>query len=136
MAQGAEAIGFAIPINRAKRDIKQVSQGSKIIYPFLGVRYVIINEQIKEKNGLSVDYGAWVKKGSGGEPAVTKDSAAHKAGIKSGDIILEFNGEKITQNNSLEKIITEYNPGDKATLKVLRGKEELSIDIILGERSE
>lgn len=136
MAQGAEAIGFAIPINRAKRDIKQVSQGNKIVYPFLGVRYVVINEQIKEENKLSVDYGAWVKKGSNGEAAVTKNSAADKAGIKAGDIILEFNGQKITQDNSMAKIITNSNPGDKVTLKVLRGGEELIIDVILGERSE
>ncbi len=142
MAQGAEAIGFAIPINRAKRDIEQVSQGNKIVYPFLGVRYVVINEQIKEENKLSVDYGAWVKKGSNGEAAVTKNSAAAKAGIKAGDIILEFNGQKITQDNSMAKIITSFNPGDKVTLKVLRparaggGGEELIIDVILGERSE
>lgn len=136
MAQGAEAIGFAIPINRAKRDIEQVSQGNKIVYPFLGVRYVVINEQIKEENKLSVDYGAWVKKGSNGEAAVTKNSAADRAGIKLGDIILEFNGQKITQDNSMAKIITDFNAGDKITLKVLRGGEELIIDVILGERSE
>ena len=136
MAQGAEAIGFAIPINRAKRGIKQVLQGNKIVYPFLGVRYVLINERIKEENKLSVDYGAWVKKGSSGESAVTKNSAADKAGIKAGDIILEFNGQKITQDNSMAKIITNSNPGDKVTLEVLRGGEELSIDVILGERSE
>ena len=134
--QRAQGIGFAIPINRAKRGIKQVLQGNKIVYPFLGVRYVLINERIKEENKLSVDYGAWVKKGSSGESAVTKNSAADKAGIKAGDIILEFNGQKITQDNSMAKIITNSNPGDKVTLEVLRGGEELSIDVILGERSE
>ncbi|MBI2049996.1 MAG: trypsin-like peptidase domain-containing protein [Candidatus Staskawiczbacteria bacterium] len=136
MAQEAQAIGFAIPINRAKRDVEQVSQGNKIVYPFLGVRYVVINEQIKEENDLPVDYGAWVRKGENGELAVTKDSAADKAGIKSGDIILEFNGEQITQNNSMAKIITKYNPGDKVVLKVLRDGKELNIDVVLGERSE
>ncbi|OGZ71667.1 MAG: hypothetical protein A2904_01335 [Candidatus Staskawiczbacteria bacterium RIFCSPLOWO2_01_FULL_33_9] len=136
MAQGAETIGFAIPINRAKRDIEQVSKGNKITYPFLGVRYILINEQVQEENKLSVDYGAWIKKGSNGESAITKDSAAEKAGIKQGDIILEFNGEKITTENSMAKIITKYNPADKVTLKVLRGTEELNIDVILGERSE
>lgn len=136
MAQGAEAIGFAIPINRAKRDIEQVSQGQKIVYPFLGVRYVLINEQIKEDNDLSVNYGAWVKKGDKGEPAITKDSSADKAGIKLGDIILEFNGEKISTDNSMSKIITKYNSGDKVTLKVLRDGQELNLDVTLGERSE
>jgi len=136
MAQGAEAIGFAIPINNAKRDIEQVSQGNKIVYPFLGVRYVLITEQIKEENKLPVDYGAWIRKGNNGEPAVTKNSAADKAGIEAEDIILEFNGEKITPNNSMAKIITKYSAGDKITLKVLRKTDELSIEVILGERSE
>ncbi|MFH1459289.1 MAG: trypsin-like peptidase domain-containing protein [Candidatus Omnitrophota bacterium] len=136
MAQGAEAIGFAIPINMAKRDIKQVSRGEKIVYPFLGVRYVLINEQIKEENKLSVNYGAWVKKGSNGEPAVTKDSAAEKAGIKTKDIILEFNNEKITPDNSMVKIIAKYSPEDKISLKVLRGEEEIFLEAVLGERSE
>ena len=136
MAQGAEAIGFAIPINRAKRDIEQVSQGNKIVYPFLGVRYILINEQVKEENKLSVDYGAWVRKGSNGETAITKDSAAEKAGIKSGDIILEFNNEKVTTENSMAKIITRYNAGDKVTLKILRDEEEIYIDVTLGERTE
>ncbi|MBI1866566.1 MAG: trypsin-like peptidase domain-containing protein [Candidatus Staskawiczbacteria bacterium] len=136
MAQGAEAIGFAIPINRAKKDIEQVSKGNKIVYPFLGVRYVLINEQIKEKNKLPVDYGAWVKKGNEGEPAIIKDSAADKAGIESEDIILEFNGEKITTDNSMTRIIAKYNAGDKVILKVLRDGNELNIDVILGERSE
>jgi serine protease Do len=136
MAQGAEAIGFAIPINRAKRDIEQVSQGQKIVYPFLGVRYILINEQIKEENDLPVDYGAWVRKGNNDESAITKDSAADKAGIKAGDIILEFNGEKISTDNSMSGIITKYNSGDKVTLKVLRSEEELNIDVTLGERSE
>ena len=142
MAQGAEAIGFAIPINMAKRDIKQVSRGDKIVYPFLGVRYALINEQIKEENKLSVNYGAWVKKGSNGESAVTKDSAAEKAGIKAGDIILEFNNEKITPDNSMAKIIAKYSPGDKISLKILRfvragdGEEEIILEAVLGERSE
>ncbi|TSC95165.1 MAG: hypothetical protein CEN87_177 [Parcubacteria group bacterium Licking1014_1] len=142
MAQGAEAIGFAIPINKAKRDIEQVIKSNKISYPFLGVRYVLINEQVKEKNNLSVDYGVWVIKGSKGEPAVIKNSAAQKAGLKEKDIILEFNKEKITQNNSMAKIISKYNPEDKVVLKILRhsrpGKDEkeMDIDVILDERSE
>ena len=142
MAQGAEGIGFAIPINKAKRDIEQVIKNNKIVYPFLGVRYVLINDETKEKNDLPVNYGAWVIEGSQGEPAVTKDSAAEIAGIKEKDIILEFNNEKITTGNSMAKIISNYNAGDKVVLKILRparaggGEEEIIIEVILGERPE
>lgn len=136
MAQTAENIGFAIPINKAKKDIEQVKTLGKISYPFLGVRYVLINEKIQKDNNLSVDYGAWIIKGIQGEPAVSPASPAEKAGLKENDIILEFNGEKITLENSLAKIILKYNPGDKAVLKILRNSQEKIIEVILGERSD
>lgn len=136
MAMGAENIGFAIPINKAKRDIEQVKTLGKIVYPFLGVRYILITEKIKEENNLSVDYGAWIISETKGEPAIVPGSAAQKAGLKTNDIILEFNNEKITLSNSLRKIISKYKPGDKVVLKVLRGDSLKNISVVLGERSE
>ncbi len=130
-----QSIGFAIPINKAKRDVEQVKSIGRIVYPFLGVRYVLITEEIKEKNDLSVDYGVWVIKGSQGEPAVFPDSVADDAGIKEGDIILEFNNEKITIKNTLAKIIMKYSPEDEITLKVLSEEQEKIISLVLGERS-
>lgn len=136
MAQGAENIGFAIPINSAKRDIEQVKKSGKISYPFLGVRYVLVNDTVQSDNKLPVNYGAWLTKGAQGELAVISGSPADKAGLKEGDIILELNGEKITSDNSLAQIITKYNPGDKMTLKFLRNGQEKSIEVVLAERSE
>lgn len=136
MVQEAQSIGFAIPINKAKRDIIQIKETGKISYPFLGVRYILINDAVKEKHKLSVDSGAYVQKGDNGEPAVSKDSAADKAGIKEGDIILEINGEKITQDNSLSKIISKHIPKDKLTIKYLRDNKETTVETILGERNE
>lgn len=136
IAETAQNIGFALPINIAKRDIKQIRESGKIIYPFLGIRYVLLDEQLKEENNLSVDRGAWIVKGEKGEKAVVSGSAADKAGIKENDIILELNGEKITQDNSLTKIISKYSPEDKVVLKILRDEQETDVDVILGERSE
>ena len=136
MAEAAENIGFAIPINKAKKDIEQVKTLGKIVYPFLGVRYVLITENIQKENNLPVDYGAWVRKGTGGETAIFPGSAAEKVGLKEGDIILEFNGEKITTDNTLAKIIMKYNPGDKITLKILREGEEKIFEVTLDEKSE
>ncbi|KKP31390.1 MAG: hypothetical protein A2312_03440 [Candidatus Staskawiczbacteria bacterium RIFOXYB2_FULL_32_9] len=135
MAQGANSIGFAIPINRAKKDIAQVIATNKITYPFLGVRYSLVNEQIKEKYKLSYDYGALVLKGEKGEVAITAGSSAEKAGLKENDLILEINSEKITQENSMSKIIQKYNPNDKINLKIFRDGKEIFIEVVLGERS-
>lgn len=135
MAQGAENIGFAIPINQAKKAIDQVKTKGKIVYPFLGVRYLLINEEIQRRYNLPVSEGALVIKGDKEESAIFPGSMAEQIGIREGDIILEFNGEKITQENSLAKIITKYNPGDEVTLKILRGKEEKILSGKLGERT-
>jgi len=134
-AQGAQSIGFAIPVNAAKKDVNQVITTSKIVYPFLGVRYVLVDSKIKEKYNLPVDYGALVLKGANGEAAVASGSAAEKAGIRENDVILEINGEKITTKNSMASIIQKYNAGDKIILKILRNGTEQNIEATLGERS-
>ena len=136
MVLEAQSIGFAIPINKAKKDIEQIKTLGKIVYPFLGVRYVLITEKIQKENSLPVSYGAWVIKGEQGEAAIFPGSEAEKAGLKEGDIILEFDGQKITTENTLAKIIMKYNPGDKVVLKILREGKEKIIQAILGERSE
>ncbi len=133
MMMHAEGIGFAIPINRAERAIKGAKEDGVIVYPFLGVRYAIVNEELQKEENLSVDYGAIVFSGGAGEPAVVPGSAAEKAGIKEGDIILEFEGEKITVENSLARIITRYDPKDEVELKILRGEEEINIKATLKE---
>jgi len=138
-AFSGDNIGFAIPINKAKKAIEQVKTMGKIVYPFLGVYYTIITPEMKEALGLPVDYGAWVGRNGRGEKtetAVISGSPAAAVGLQRDDIILEFNEEKITQQNSLAKIIQKYNPGDKVTLKILRGGEEKLIYVTLGERSE
>jgi len=134
MAQGAQTVGFAIPVNVAKRDINQVVKTNKIVYPFLGVRYVLVDESVKQKYNLLFDYGLLILGGEKGEPAVIEGSTAKKAGLREKDVILEFNGEKITKDNSLARIISQYNPGDKVTIKIISQGQEKDIDIILGER--
>ncbi len=131
----AQSIGFAIPINKAKRDIEQVKTQNKIVYPFLGIRYVTINDKIKSDNKLSVNYGAWIKKGENGEAAVISGSAADKAGLKEGDIILELNGEKITSDTSFSGLIQKYNAGDEVSLKILRNGQEQVLQAILDGKS-
>jgi len=131
----AENIGFAIPINGVKKDIEQVKAGKKITYPFLGVRYVIIDKEIQEQNNLPVDYGAYIIRGSNGEPAIIPGSAAEEYGLKEGDIILELEGVKINLKNPLSQLIIKHNPGDEINLKILRGKKEINIKVVLGKRS-
>ncbi|MBI2123922.1 MAG: trypsin-like peptidase domain-containing protein [Candidatus Wildermuthbacteria bacterium] len=132
----AQNIGFAVPINKVKRDIEQVRAVGKITYPLLGVRYVLITQALAKDRNLPVTYGALIEKGDSATPAVTIGSAADKAGMREGDIILEFNGERVSPDNSLAKLIQKYNPKDTVVVKILRGEEEKILQVTLGERSE
>jgi S1-C subfamily serine protease len=90
------------------------------VRPYIGVRYVLINPSIQEKNELPYDYGIWIKKGPADEPAVLLGSPAEKAGLKEGDIILEIEDQKIDLNTNLSKIIRDKKIGDFITMKVYR----------------
>jgi len=133
MVSGAQNIGFAIPINQVKKAIESVRKTGRIITPYLGVRYTIINEELAQKEKLPVKEGALVRGGQDG-PGVVPNSPADKAGIQAEDIIIEFNGEKVTQDNYLSKLIQKYNVGDTVTLKVLRRGKEMEFKVTLEER--
>jgi S1-C subfamily serine protease len=147
MVVGAENIGFAIPINKAKKDLEQFQKTGKISFPYLGIWYFNLNEdlakEVKKKLGKDLpnqgawitrwtrdEYGNWYKRR---EPAIVPGSAAERAGLKEDDVILEFGGQKITPQNSLAKIIEKYAPGDRVSLKVQRENKEIFLEAILGE---
>jgi len=134
IASGAQNVGFVIPINLAKRGLEQAKTTGKIVYPYLGIYYTMINAQIQQKNDLPVDYGALIAAADASAAAVVADSPAQKAGLKEGDVILEINGQKLDQANSLAREIAKYNPGDKVKLKVMRQDKEMELEAILGER--
>lgn len=133
MASGAENIGFALPINAVKKAINDVKSFGRIVYPFLGVRYVTITPAMKTEKKLAVDYGALLMS-SGAENAVIANSPASKAGLKEGDIVLEFEGVKITQDNTLGDLIARKKVGDKVKLKILREGKEFTVEATLEER--
>jgi len=133
VASNAQNIGFAIPINQAKRDIQSVKATGSIKIPYLGVRYIAVTADMAKSQKLSVDYGALVR-GSKDGPAVIKGSPADKAGVQAEDIILEVNGVKVDDKNVLTSLVQRYNIGDTITLKVQRGDKALDIPVILAER--
>jgi S1-C subfamily serine protease len=132
IVQGSQNIGFALPINSIKGAINSVKTTGKIVRPYLGIRYVTINEQMKEKNNLSVDYGVIVKGGTDkNELAVIPGSPADKAGIVENDIILEVNGVKLDEKNSLASIIRQKNIGEIISLKILHKGDEKTVSVTL-----
>lgn len=134
IAQGAQNIGFAIPINQAKRDISDAISKGRIITPYLGVRYATITSALQEEKKLPFDYGALVIKGGEGETAIVKDSPADKAGIKEGDIILEFNSRRVDKDHQLASLIVLNSVGESVPLKIWRGGKTFTINVILAEK--
>jgi len=131
---GAQNIGFAIPINYAKNILEEVKKYGKIRRPFLGVRYVILNPEIAKANKLPVNYGALIVRENLGESAVAKGSAADRAGLKEYDIILESNGEKITEESPLADFLAKQKIGGEINLKVLREGKEIILKVKLEEK--
>jgi serine protease Do len=134
MSQQGQLIGFSIPINTAKQDIESVKANGKIVRPWLGVRYVLINKEIAKENQLEKDYGALVARGQKETDfAVVPGSPADKAGLLENDIILELNGQKIDEERPLSREIAKFHPGNEINLKILRKGEEKNIKVTLGE---
>ena len=133
----AENIGFAILGNDAKDVFEQVKNTGSIAekkVAFLGVRYLLISESLKKANNLPYSYGALISRGENlTDLAVTPGSPADKAGLVENDIILEINGEKITERNALADLIGKYNPGDEIILKIYHKGEEKEVKVVLGE---
>ena len=129
-----QLIGFAIPINSVKQVIDSVRREGKIVRPYLGVRYILLNSQLAEENNLPYDYGALVIRGeNSGELAIQPGSPADKAGLEENDIILELNGIKITSDNPLAKEIAKYQPGAVIRLKVAHDGQEKDVQVELDE---
>lgn len=135
MAQGAQNIGFAIPSNQIKKVIDQVKATGKITAPYLGIRYIPVDSQIKQKINFDYDYGALVVRGDMvTDFAVIPGSPADKAGIVENDVILEVNGTKIDMNNTLGDLIAKNNVGDVITLIVWHKGNLKDIRVKLAER--
>ncbi len=136
ISRAGQLVGFAIPINEAKQVITSIEKYGKIVRPFLGVRYVMINKKMAEINDLPVDYGALIVQGNNPDIlAVVPGSPADKAGLAANDIILQVNEQKIDQNHSLGRVLARYVPGDEIELKILHDGEEKNVQVELVERA-
>lgn len=134
IAGGAQNIGFAIPASDLRNAVKSYEEHGKIIQAYLGVRYIPITEELKEKNKLSNDYGVLIARGeTATDLAVIPGSPADKAGLQENDIILEADGEKLTPEMSLASIVRRKAPGDTLVLKIVSKGKEKDVTVTLEE---
>ena len=122
---GSIGIGFAIPSSSAKIVIDQLIKFGETKRGWLGVRIQDVTKEIAEVENLDEPRGALVA-------SVAQNSPSEKAGVKAGDIILEFNGERIQEMKQLPIIVAKTAVGKKVQVKIWRNKKEITKTITLG----
>ena len=122
---GSIGIGFSIPSNNAKIVIDQLIKFGETKRGWLGVRIQDVTKEIANVEKLDEPRGALVA-------SVAENSPSDKAGVKAGDIILEFNGEKIKQMKELPIIVAKTEVGKRVEVKIWRDKKEITKNITLG----
>jgi serine protease Do len=121
---GNIGIGFAIPVNMAKNVLPQLKEHGKVTRGWLGVMIQQVTPDLAENFGLERPIGALVGQ-------VMPDSPAEKAGLKAGDVIIEYNGKEVSQMSMLPAMVASTTVGEKATLVLIRDgkKQNLTVDI-------
>jgi serine protease Do len=126
---GNIGIGFAIPINLAKELVPQLKTKGKVTRGWLGVVIQRVTPEIAESLGLERARGALVA-------SVAKDGPAERAGVKVGDVIIEFDGKEIRDSNELPILVARTPVDKRVRVKVIRDKKELTLPVTIGELKE
>jgi serine protease Do len=128
---GNVGIGFAIPIELAKKVVEQLRKNGRVVRGWLGVRAQDITPGTALSLGLPRGHTEMAL-----VTEVTENSPAAESGVKTGDIIVEFNGKPVPKSHDFPAIIAEISPGQRITMKILREKKEQSIAVKIGELPE
>jgi serine protease Do len=122
---GSIGLGFAIPSNLASNIIEQLKNTGEIKRAWLGVRIQEVTDEIAKSVGLDKTYGALVQ-------GLTPDSPAALAGVKEGDIIVEFNGKKVVSQKVLPRLVADAKISLPANVTVWRKESFVKLSVKLG----
>jgi S1-C subfamily serine protease len=135
VSQDAQGIGFAIPINVAKPIMQLAVDGKPLARPWIGVYYQPVTKQLANERDLPSDSGVLISS-TDNRPAVFPGSPAEQAGLREGDEIVAIDDEPVDGDRDLAEQILPHMPGDKITLRVLRGDSTLEVEVTLGTLPE
>jgi 2-alkenal reductase len=140
---GGEGVGFAVPVDVAKRSLEQLRSDGKVSYAYLGVETVSIYPQLRERFDLPVGKGAWVQD-------VVDDGPADDAGVRGGadretvfqvrsyhsggDVITSIDGRPVDDPDDLSRAVALLDPGETVALEAWRDGEHREVRIKLGSR--
>ena len=140
MGGGSVGIGFAVPINTAKKISDQLKEKGRVEHAFLGITGVSITKSMAENLNLPTNQGVLVQRATG---------PAAKAGVKGGDtqvqiggatlllggdVLVAIDGKKVKSMDDVIGVVSSKKPGDEVTLELRRGEQKRSVKVKLGDR--
>jgi S1-C subfamily serine protease len=140
----AEGVGFAVPINSAKRSMQQLIANGTVSYAYVGVETTDLTPALARRFDYGVQRGAVVTDVLDGSPAAkaglrpgrTTASAFGVEFPRSGDVIVAIGGRRVTGSEDIARIVTSMSPGQVARFAIKRGDDRIVLPVRLGERSE
>ncbi|MBA3534763.1 MAG: trypsin-like peptidase domain-containing protein, partial [Ardenticatenales bacterium] len=121
----AEGLGFAIPSNIARAITQQLIDSGQAQRPLMGISLLALNSQVAQERGLSVTEGAYIQE-------VTANSAAARAGLQAGDVIIAIAGRPVTDREPLQMHVLSHVPGEQLSLTILRNGQSMEMQLTLG----
>jgi len=122
----AEGLGFAIPVNTAHAIAQQIIEKGYFARPYIGISFQPINPEIAARYDLPAQWGVYVRR-------VEENSPASTAGLQRGDIITKVGDVALDETHSYVNTLFTFNPGDQITLEVVRGNQDMQVQVTLGE---
>ena len=122
----AEGLGFAIPINTARAVAEQIIEKGYFSRPYVGINWQSITPRIAAVYRLPAEYGVYITQ-------LAENSPASRAGLQPGDIITGVGETTLDATHTYINTLFQYAPGDTVTLTVMRGSEQIQVDVTLGE---
>ncbi len=132
VAGNAENIGFSIPINDVRGLVKSVLDSGKLQRPYLGVRYVMLTDDLAYQYNIETKRGAYIVPSISSQGAsILEDSPADKAGLQEKDIIIKINDTTLDEQHSLVSVLGQYPVGEMITVTVVRDGKEMTVPVKL-----
>jgi serine protease Do len=126
LSGGYQGIGFAIPVNKAKKILTKLTKGEKIVYGWLGVSIQDLNDDLRGYFGIKESTGIIIVK-------VYANSPAEKSNLKEGDLILAFNNQPVNTSRDLIRMVSASEVSSQASVKILREAKEMNVNITIGK---
>jgi S1-C subfamily serine protease len=142
---GGEGVGFAIPVNTVRRSLRELRADGEVDYGYLGVTSQPLYPQLAQRLDIEAETGALIVEVAQDSPAADADLEAGEETITfqgqpeipaDGDVIVAVDGERLTATADLADVISRRGSGDEVSLQVVRGGDERTVEVTLGERPQ